>query len=94
MIRKINTKLLKNTISKMCIEANTVLRKDIEKALRCALEKETKKNAKDILKILLENANIAKNEKIAICQDTGIVVCAIRMGQDVKIIGWDLNKAI
>ncbi|NQT23060.1 MAG: fumarate hydratase, partial [Candidatus Omnitrophica bacterium] len=67
---------------------------DIEKALRRALEKETKKNAKNILKILLENANIARNEKIAICQDTGIVVCDIRIGQDVKIIGGDLKKAI
>ncbi len=93
-MRRINANRIKNIVSELCISANTVLRKDIEKALRSGLKKETKKLAKSILKILLDNARIAKCEQLAICQDTGIVIVHIQLGQAVRIIGGDLEKAV
>ena len=93
-MRRINTNRIKNIVSELCISANTVLRKDIEKALRSGLKKETKKLARSILKILLDNALIAKREQLAICQDTGIVIVHIELGQGVRIIGGDLEKAV
>ncbi len=93
-MRKINASRIKNIVSELCISANTVLRKDIEKAMRSGLKKETKRPAKHILKILLDNARIAKREQLAICQDTGIVIVHIQLGQAVRIIGGDLKKAV
>ena len=93
-MRRINVNRIKNIVSELCISANTVLRKDIEKALRSGLKKETKKLAKSILKILLDNIRIAKREQLAICQDTGIVIVHIQLGQAVTIIGGDLEKAV
>jgi len=92
--RIIKTETIRKAVSSMCIEANTVLRKDIKRALKKALKKETRKIAKDVLTILLKNADIAKNEKIAICQDTGIVISDVQLGQDVRIEGGDLTQAI
>ncbi len=93
-MRKINADRIKNIVSELCISANTVLRKDIEKALKSGLKKETKRLAKHILKVLLDNARIAKREQLAICQDTGIVIVHIQLGQAVRIIGGDLEKAV
>ncbi len=93
-MRKINANRIKNIVSELCISANTVLRKDIEKALIRGLKKETKRGAKHILKILLDNAKIAKHEQLAICQDTGIVIVYIQLGQAVRIIGGDLEEAV
>ncbi len=69
------------------------MRKDVLSALKSAYQKETNSRAKEMLKTIIENADIAKKEKLAICQDTGLPVVFAEIGQNVRIIG-DLNKAI
>lgn len=84
---------IKETVSELCIQANTVLRRDVLAQLKSAYAKETNKRAKDILKAIIKNAAIAKKEKLSICQDTGLPCVFIELGQNVKISG-DLKSAI
>ncbi|MDD4201901.1 MAG: fumarate hydratase [Candidatus Omnitrophica bacterium] len=93
-MRKINVNDISNAIAKMCIEANIVIRNDIKRALKKAFHSEKNKRAKNILKILLENADIAEKDKLAICQDTGLCVVHIEVGQDVHLIGGTLKDAV
>jgi len=93
-MRKLNVNEIRKIVSELCIKANVVLRKDVEKAIRNAFRKEKNKKAKNIFKILLENAKIAKKEKRPLCQDTGLVCVYIKIGQDVRLIGGDLKRAI
>jgi len=93
-MRKINVRLVREAVKGLSLEANTVLRKDILGALKKAYKNKSEKRAKNILKILLENAGIAAREKRAICQDTGLPVVDLEIGQDVSFVGGDLNDAI
>jgi len=93
-MRKISVNTIANAVRELCIEANVNLRDDIRTALKKALKKETGKKSKRVLGILLENAEIARIEKRAICQDTGFVSVFLRIGQDVRLVGGDLNKAV
>ena len=93
-MRKINVREIRNTVRDLCISANVKLRKDIREALKKSIKKETKPRAKYILKILLENADVAEREDLAICQDTGLAVIDLALGQDVRLLGGDLIKAI
>ena len=93
-MREISVNKIKNVVSRLCIEANINLRQDIFRAMKRAFKKETKARAKYILKILLQNAEIAKEERRALCQDTGVVAVYVRIGQGVKLVGGDLKKAI
>ncbi|MDD5449974.1 MAG: fumarate hydratase [Candidatus Omnitrophica bacterium] len=93
-MRKISAKKIKDTVSLLFIEANTRLRKDILSALKTALHLEKSPKAKKILQILIKNARIAKKERLAICQDTGIASVYLELGQDVKIMGGSLEGAI
>lgn len=92
-MRIISADKIRDTVSKLCIEANTVLRKDVLAQLKVAHLKETNKRAKKILDAIIENAKIAKREKLAICQDTGLPVVFLEIGQDIKISG-DLKSAV
>ncbi len=93
-MRKIRVSKIRNTVRELCVKANTLLRPDILRALKKARKKETHKTSKRILGVLLENAEIAKKEKRAICQDTGFVSVYIEIGQDVRIIGGGLKDAV
>lgn len=93
-MRKISVNRVKNLVSRLCIDANIYLRRDIERAIRQAIKKETNKKAKYILGVLLKNADIARRDGLAICQDTGLVVVDISLGRDVRLLGGDLEKAI
>jgi len=93
-MRKINVREIRNTVRDLCISANIKLRNDIREALKKSIKKETKPRAKYILKILLENAVMAEREDLAICQDTGLAVIDLALGQDVRLLGGDLIKAI
>ncbi|NQU94772.1 MAG: fumarate hydratase [Candidatus Omnitrophica bacterium] len=93
-MRKINVNIIKKAVSELCIQANMNLRHDIKKAMKKALRGETNKRAKRVLEILLRNAEIARKEKRALCQDTGLVSVYIRIGQNVKLAGGDLKAAI
>lgn len=84
---------IRETVSRLCVQANLVLRRDVLAALRRAYARETKTRAKDMLKAIIDNAVMARSEKLAICQDTGMPLIVAEIGQGVKITG-DLRSAI
>ena len=92
-MRSISADKIKDAVRDLCIQANIVLRKDILQALKISYSKETSKRAKEILAAIIKNAAIAKKEKLAICQDTGLPCIFVEIGQNVKISG-DLRQAI
>jgi len=92
--RRINTKRVTATVKKLFIEANTDLGADMVSALRCALQQEESPIGKQVLDKILQNADIACLESIPICQDTGLAVLFVEMGQDVRIVGGDLREAL
>ena len=94
MIRTINTDKITETIREMCIEANHFLSKDMDKAMKDAVEKEESPLGKQILCQLQENLQIAGEDMIPICQDTGMAVIFIEVGQDVHVEGGSLEDAI
>lgn len=93
-MRKIDTEKIKEAVSQLCIQANTVLRKDILSGLKKALKAEKNRRAKDILKEIIENAGVAKNDRLPICQDTGMALVYCEIGQDLSIVGDELSRAI
>lgn len=93
-MREIAVSQIRDTVRDLCLKANFELRKDVLKAIRSAHKKETDPRAKNILKDILENARIAKDKKIAICQDTGMVSVFLDIGIDVRITGGNLEDAI
>lgn len=94
MVRDVNTRLLTENIKEMCIQANHYLAPDMEKAMRSAYEKESKPLAKQILGQLLENLDIAGEDMIPICQDTGMAVVFLKVGQDVHFEGESVEEAV
>ncbi len=92
--RRINTKRVTATVRKLFIEANTTLGADMVSALRCALQQEESPIGKQVMEKILQNADIACREAMPICQDTGLAVLFVEMGQDVHIIGGNLQEAI
>lgn len=94
MIRSIDVKLLTENIKEMCIQANHYLAPDMDKAMKNAHEKETKPLAKQILAQLLENLDIAGEDMIPICQDTGMAVVFLKVGQDVHFEGGSVENAV
>jgi fumarate hydratase subunit alpha len=84
---------IRDAVTDLCIQANLFLRNDVLRALKAASIKETNKRAKEILEATIKNARIARKEKLAICQDTGMPIVFVEIGQDVKIKG-DLKSAI
>ncbi|MFH1709801.1 MAG: fumarate hydratase, partial [bacterium] len=93
-MREIKAKQITETVKDLCIQANYELSDDVLRLLNKALKKERSKNAREVLKQLLNNADIAKRSRYPICQDTGLALVFIELGQDVRIIGGDLTKAI
>lgn len=94
-VRKVRATDIKNTVQDLCVKANTVLRADILHALKVSSRKERSGTlAKKMLRVLIENAGIAKNEKIALCQDTGMVAVFVELGRNVIISGGTLNDAV
>ncbi len=93
-MRTINTDIIIEKVRDMCISANLYLADDMDKSLRRAAECEDGKLGKKILNQLIENMNIAAEDKIPICQDTGMAVFFVELGQDVHIEGMNLTDAI
>jgi len=92
-MRIIAAKKMQDAVADLCIQANLYLRRDVLSELKRAYKREKNKRAKDILRAIIENARIAKNEKLAICQDTGMPVVFLEIGQEVGIKG-DLKAAV
>ncbi|MGL5380746.1 fumarate hydratase [Clostridium sp.] len=93
-MREIHISEIVNVVKELCIESNYYLSKDIKDALLISEEKETWPIAKDVLNQIIDNANIAKNEEMPMCQDTGMACVFVELGQDVHIVGGLLEEAI
>ena len=93
-LRIINSEIITEAVKSMCMEANYILPSDIKKALENAEKTEESKVGKEILKKIIKNAEIAKNEKMPICQDTGMAVFFVEIGNKVHIEGKNLTDAI
>ncbi len=94
MIRTVNTEDIVKNIKEMCIEANHYLSKDMDKALKDATASEKSDLGKKILNQLQENLKIAAEEMIPICQDTGMAVIFLEVGQDVHFEGMAIEDAV
>ena len=93
-MREIDVKRITEKVRDLCIQANTDLGEDVLRAFDRAIKHEESPVAIDILEELKENARIAKEEKVPICQDTGFAVVFVGLGQDVHLVGGNLNEAI
>ena len=93
-MREINVNEIKEVVKKLCIDANYYLPEDVFKRFQECEKLEESEVGKNVLKILMENATIAKNENVPICQDTGVAVLFIEIGQDVHFTGGNLYEAI
>jgi fumarate hydratase subunit alpha len=93
-MKVIKKERLKRAVAGLLVKANIDLREDVMGLLRKALKKETNGRSRFILKSIIGNAVIAKREKIPICQDTGLPVVFIEIGNEVKIEGGDLEGII
>lgn len=94
MVREIHVEKLTENIKEMCIEANHDLSGDMKEALRTAADTEESELGKKILDQLQENLRIADTETIPICQDTGMTVIFMEIGQDVHFIGGNFEDAV
>ena len=94
MIRTINTKEITKNVKEMCIEANHYLSPDMDAAMKKATAEEKSELGKKILNQLQENLKIAGEEMIPICQDTGMAVFFVEIGQDVHFEGDLIEDAI
>ncbi len=94
MIREVDVSLITDTIKEMCIEATHMLTPDMTQKYVEAEKKETNPLGKKILGQLIENLKIAKEDMIPICQDTGMAVVFMDIGQDVHFTGGNLTEAV
>jgi fumarate hydratase subunit alpha len=94
MIREIDTQLITANVREMCIEANYRLSPDMDAVLKKATAEETSELGKRILDQLQENLKIADEDQIPICQDTGMAVFFVEVGQDVHFTGAAIEDAI
>jgi len=93
-MREIDVNLITEKVKDLCIEANSVLGDDVLQAFDQAMKQEESPMGLEILKELKENARIAKEEKVPICQDTGFAVIFVELGQEVHLVGGDLSESI
>lgn len=93
MLRTVKAEQITNVVKEMCIEANHFLSEDMKTRMACAVEQEESALGKQILNQLQENLEIAGKDMIPICQDTGMAVLFIKVGQDVHIEG-NLTDAV
>lgn len=93
-MREVNVDKVTENIKEMCIEANHFLTDDMKKVFKNAVVSEKSPLGKQVLNQLNENLDIAANDMIPICQDTGMAVVFINVGQDVHFTGGNITDAI
>lgn len=93
-MREIDVNLVTNAVKKMCINSNCILNDDVYNSIVNASKDEPSEIGKDILNQLIKNADLAKEKMKPICQDTGMAVVFVEMGQDVHFVGGNINDAI
>ena len=93
-MREIPVSQITDVVERLCIEANTRLPEDVACALTQCRAAEDGVIAQGVLDKIIENFNIARNEEVPICQDTGMACVFLELGQDVHLIGGDLREAV
>lgn len=93
-VRNISTDVIRETVAAMCIEANITLCDDMRKEMEIALNREKSPSAQAILETMIQNLEVAERKEIPICQDTGMAVFFVTIGQEVHIEGGSLEEAI
>ena len=93
-MREVSCELITQTIKELCIQASCIQTPDLKKAFFAAKEKERSPLGQNILQTLIANADIAQNKMKPICQDTGISVIFVKLGQEVHITGGDFEESI
>jgi len=93
-MREIRCQDITEVVARLCMEANYCLGDDVLQALRRAREGEVSPLGREIISQLLENADVAKEDETPLCQDTGLTVVFIQVGQDVHIVDGDLYGSI
>ncbi len=94
MIRTVSTEEIIKNVKEMCIEANHFLSKDMDEAMKNAVDTEKSELGRKILNQLQDNLKIADEEMIPICQDTGMAVLFLEVGQDVHFEGMTIEDAV
>ena len=93
-MREITTNEISDTVARLCIDCNYTLGEDVVNALRFYREQETSPVGREVLDQILENAQVAAEQQLPLCQDCGLAVVFLELGQEVHIVGGDLNEAI
>lgn len=93
-MRELDVALISQTIKELCIRANRQLPSDLCAYLYDARKNETTQPALSVMGDICDNCSVAEEMKLPICQDTGMAVVFIRLGQDVHLIGGDLTAAV
>jgi len=93
-MRDIHVSAITDAVKKLCMEANVSLEPDVLRAFDRALGTERSAAGRQVLQILKDNAELARTKRIPYCQDTGMVVCFVELGQDVHVTGGGLEEAI
>lgn len=93
-MREIGAGTITETVARLSMEANYELEDDVLRALEKGLEEEESPVGKEIFAQLIENAEIARTERMPICQDTGLTVVFVEMGQETHVTGGSLEEAI
>ena len=93
-MREMRADAVTQAVRDLCIEANTCLPEDHLSALRRALEREESPLGREVIEMLLENAEVACGERVAFCQDTGYAVFFVEVGTEVRFVGGEIAEAI
>ncbi|HPB37390.1 MAG TPA: fumarate hydratase [Syntrophorhabdus sp.] len=93
-MKEVHVDEIVSVIEKLFIDANYNLSQNVLDTIKKSIDKEESSVGKEVLRELIKNANLARDEHIPICQDTGLAVTFMEVGQDVHIIGGSLNDAI
>ena len=93
-MREIGVDQITESVARLCIESNYYLGEDVLAALRKYREAEISPVGREVLDQILENADIARNEQMPLCQDCGLTVVFLELGQDAHIVGGNLNEAV
>ena len=93
-MRELDVSVIRNTVARLCIEANTKLPEDVQAAIRDFQTREDCCVARGVLDQIVENFTIADRENVPICQDTGMACVFLEVGQEVHFVGGNLYDAV
>lgn len=93
-MREIDVSSVKQLVKELCIKANLYLPKDMEDCIRKCAQLERSTVGKNVFGDIIDNINVAREQTIPICQDTGMAIIFMEVGQDVHFVGGDINEAL